>query len=369
MKSYISAFVICLFLLTTSCREEEFISIGTQPDRALTPESTITRLLYNVTLKDGSMDNLIDGASCISLILPVTVMIEGELFTVGNLEEDLEIIADRLDEVEDDDNDDDDDEDNNNDVGTVITILFPITIISPNHTEMQIATSEELKVFQDSCSEENAIDNDIECLDVLYPVQLSIFDVTREVLETRTVPNDASFNLFLAEINEDSQVTLNFPISVVLSDMTEIALEDIPSLEEVFISYGDSCDEKDTNEPRTQDCGSCAPDDFFSVWAVCSLWEAHKFKLDGDNVKEDYKDHTFEFFSNGEVNIDNGSEVVIGTWIANGSDEDITLTFNFPGMEDFNAAWNLKEVKEKGTKMDVRLFMGDDELHIQSLCD
>lgn len=62
------------------------------------------------------------------------------------------------------------------------------------------------------------------------------------------------------------------------------------------------------------------------------------------------------------------TETFVGTWSGTGTGNSVTLKIDIPGLDDFSAEWNLKEIKQKSDGVDVRLYMGKDELHIQSTC-
>ena len=356
MKSWPIITVIFLVLFNVSCRQEEYEFTGIPPERGISAGSEVASLLFRTSLKDGSTDNIIDGASCISIQLPFAVTIAGETYILNNLEEDLEAVTERLQE---DDNDD-----------LIPEIVFPITIISPDYKEIAIDNSEELKIYKDQCPEEDVEDADIECIDFVYPLELSIFDVEKEILDKKKIINDSELNSFIYALTEDERVTIVFPVQLVLTDDSQIVVEDVEALQAALDLYKDDCDEDDNNNFLEPDCEDCSSNEFDTVWATCTEWAAHKFKVDGDNIKDIYEDYSFNFLSDGTVVIKNGADISNGTWIGLGSGNDITLELNFPGLSDFNQVWNLKEFKDKDDDMiDVRLFNGDDELHIQSICD
>ena len=79
----LSLFLLALTLTLGSCREEESVFIEGPEEETLAANSNIANLLQNTASKDGSADNIIDNASCITIELPVSVVVN-----------DLEIIVD-----------------------------------------------------------------------------------------------------------------------------------------------------------------------------------------------------------------------------------------------------------------------------------
>ena len=60
-----------------SCRKEEFTFVGEPIQERLQPNTNVSNLLQRLSLNDGSLDNIVDGASCISVQLPFTVQVNG----------------------------------------------------------------------------------------------------------------------------------------------------------------------------------------------------------------------------------------------------------------------------------------------------
>ena len=152
----LSALMIGLALLNTSCRSEENELVESPENETLEANSNVANLLQRTAQNDGSDDNIIDNASCLDIELPVTVIVDGLEITV-NTEADLDLIEDIFDEF-------DDDED-------ILEILFPITIVLADFTEVTINSFDELEELAEDCAGENEDDDDIECADIQYPIE------------------------------------------------------------------------------------------------------------------------------------------------------------------------------------------------------
>ncbi|MAU25914.1 MAG: hypothetical protein CMH45_00720, partial [Muricauda sp.] len=119
----LSLFLLALTLTLGSCREEESVFIEGPEEETLAANSNIANLLQNTATKDGSADNIIDNASCITIELPVSVVVN-DLEIIVDSPEDFETIEDIFDEFEDDED--------------VLEIIFPITIVLSDFTELVI---------------------------------------------------------------------------------------------------------------------------------------------------------------------------------------------------------------------------------------
>jgi hypothetical protein len=133
MKKHIkfSFFVIfTLALILTSCRNEELELIQPENEEVLTADSKAANLIARTSMKDGSLDNIIDRASCVEVKLPVTVIANGLEITITN-EDGFDTIEEIFEAIEDDED--------------ILEILFPITVILNDYTEVTINSMGRLK--------------------------------------------------------------------------------------------------------------------------------------------------------------------------------------------------------------------------------
>ena len=128
-------------------------------------------------------------------------------------EEDFDTIEDIFDEF-----DDDIDE---------LDFIFPITIILSDFTEMYINNATELETLIDDCPGENETDDDIECIDFQYPISYSVFNQNNELIETVTINNDQEHYDFIDNIDDSDIVSINFPLTLILSDGSTVTVTNI----------------------------------------------------------------------------------------------------------------------------------------------
>ncbi len=115
---FLKVFMLVLFSFLSGCQEDEVSVINPPADQVIKPNSEEVTLLQRVALKDGSSDNIIDHASCLSLLFPLKVTVNGiEVFI--NSDDDLGAVEDILDEFIDDDD--------------KIEIHFPVTVTLENY--------------------------------------------------------------------------------------------------------------------------------------------------------------------------------------------------------------------------------------------
>lgn len=349
----LSLLILGLTLLLTACREEESVLIEGPQEETLKANSNVANLLQNTTSNDGSDDNIIDNASCISLKLPVTVQVAGLEIIVDD-PNDFETIEDIFDEF-------DDDED-------VVEIFFPITIVLSDFTEVVIMDMNELEDFTDDCNGENEFDDDIECADIKYPVLATLFNSNNEIIDTITFSNDQEFYEFLDDLDEDDIVNISFPITVILYDGTEVQVSNLQMLETILEDAEDDCDEDDDNDYNDDDCDNCTADQLSDVLVACADWNVDKLERNDQDLEDLYTTYQFNFANDGTLTAESDTDMFTGTWETNGSGNNITVAINIPNLTDFNASWNLHEIDQDPGESDVDLRIGDDRLRFRTAC-
>lgn len=345
-------FFLSLFLFS-SCRTEDVELIVTPENEALEINSAIANLMIRVSMNDGSNDNIIDHANCLDIVLPITVIVNGIEVIVNN-EDDFDTIEDIIDEFD-------------NDIDT-IEIVFPITIILSDFTEIIINNSDELNDYASQCNGENEEDDDIECIDFHYPITASIFNTNNEIIGTIVIENDEDLYHLIEELDEDIIVTIDFPITVTLWDGTEMVINDMIELQTVIEGAINQCDEDDDYDHNDDDCDSCSSDILNSILTDCENWVVDKLERNDEDLEDIYVGYLFNFLSNGTLTVDEGGNTYNGTWESNGTGNNITVDINVPELPDFNDAWILHEIDQGPDETNVDLRLGDDRLRFESDC-
>ena len=75
--------------LFSSCRKESDTLIQPSEEQVLQANSKAVELLSKVTANPGKKDNIIDSSSLISIVLPVSVDVEGDIYIINN-QDDIE---------------------------------------------------------------------------------------------------------------------------------------------------------------------------------------------------------------------------------------------------------------------------------------
>ena len=342
MKSSIKillSIALVAILALTSCQEEAVDITPPNEEETLTPNATLTSLVGAVSKRDGSKDNIIDGANCLSIKFPVTVIVNGsERIDIYNYEDlrGVEIIFDS--------SDDDDD---------TIDIVFPITVINADHEEIQINSLAELLNLAANCRGENEEDDDIECIDFKYPIAFSVYNTDFQVIEVVTIENDKELNQFMQRVvNASVLASLNFPVNLIRYDGGEETANNNAELEQIISSVKDSCDEDDDNDYNDDDFTGNYLEDYLKE----CVWIVKDFRRDNEDLRDQYINYAFSFKADNIVEMTtNYGDIVEGIWQVEevtGRGVKLFMEFNndFP---DFNLDWFVYEIEEGKVKIHV----------------
>lgn len=343
-------FLVLLILILTSCRSEETISEG-----GFTQNEKIANLIERTTLNDGSTDNIIDTSNCFTVQLPITVIVNGiEIFV--DSEEDLETIEDIFDELDDDDDD--------------VQIDFPVTIVLSDFTVMAINNQNEFDDFSNDCNGENESDDDIECIDFKYPIQVSVFNTVTELRSQNSINNDKEMHDFIKGLDDNEIADIQFPLTLILFDASEVTVTSLDALEDFIDDAEDACDEDDDFDFDDDDCQNCTEEQVLDILVNCTDWTVDKLEINDVKLEDIYTGFTFNFSNDGTLTVQNSLLTFNGTWSATGSGQNIIVIINIASLPDFNASWNLHEIKQTGSesKVDLRL-PNDNRLRFESTCN
>jgi len=338
------AFLMLLFF--TACQKEVIETSQQLQGETLTATSNVTALMQRTATNDGSYDNIIDGANCFNVQLPVTVFVNG-LETTINTEDDLDIIETIFEEFTNDDD--------------TLDIVFPITIVLSDFTEITIESQSQLQEYIDMCSGENEDDDDIECIDFQYPITFSVFDSNNNQISTITINSDEEMYQFVEDLDESDVASISFPITVVLSDGTEITIDSLSSLEDTIEDAIDQCDEDDDNDWSDDNNNDISHDNFINHLTDCT-WTVDKLEINDQDLEEQYQDYAFTFYTNGTLSVENNGTSYNGTWNLVSTDN-IQINIQIADLPDFNNAhWILHEIDEDDNEFKFDFRNGEDRL-------
>lgn len=324
--------VLCLFLLFTvllfifsGCQEESEEITLPPSEKVIMANSAIADYIRSIVLNDGSSDNILDNASCTVLVFPVTVMVNGQEIQVSSAY-DLATVEGILDES---DNDHD-----------TLSIIFPVTVTLPDHTELVINNAEEFEDIAEECTE-GGHDDDIECVDFKYPLRLSVYDSQNQVSRVITINNDAELFNFFDTLEEGRFAGFTFPLTLIVTGGEEMTVVDNHHLEDFIEHHMDDCDEDDDNDHNDDD----ADDTGLIAALLGGDWKiTHYFGATDET--ELFADFIVTFPDDSTTLSTDGVTSISGEWETNGDDGTLVLELELgeePPFDTMPDTWNVLE--------------------------
>lgn len=309
-----------VLMLMMSCQNEETEIINPSNEDIIEGDSTAANLMAKMATNDGSIDNIIDYANCLEVVLPVTVTANGITITIQSVADysQLENILDAF------TNDDD-----------AVDITFPITVILNDYTEIIITSQQQLEALIDDCVGENEDDDDIECIDFVYPVSFSIYNTDFQVIDTVTINDDEALYGFLEDLDGPILASLDFPVSLITASGETVVVNSNQELEVAISDADGTCDEDDDYDWNDDD-DDCTEENIELNLKEC-LWDISDY--DNSNL---FSDYYIDFNVNYEFTVldENSNAIHDGTWSVAQDGAVITLTFT-TDWEDLAGDWTI----------------------------
>lgn len=188
-------------VLFTSCQNEENELI-TPSKETLSKSAPLTNMLQRVAMSDPTTDNIIDSTDCFKVKLPVEVLVNNQPILVTS-EEDFATVEATFISYPSQYN--------------TVNFVFPITVIYPDNSEVAISSESEFYVKAHECDDiEVPIEEQpVNCLTIVYPLNLFTYDSEFQVADNLTFNNDAELWSFLATLGPEDYYGINYPMTVI----------------------------------------------------------------------------------------------------------------------------------------------------------
>lgn len=345
-KSAMYASLLVVALNFTGC-QKEYDPIETVDEETMMADSEAATLMTQMVSNDGSYDNIVDGSSCFDIRFPYTVNVNGLDITI-NSKDDLHLIEEIFDALDEDDD--------------ILDIIFPVTIIMADYSEITITGIEDLREHAKDCIEGGG-DDDIECIDVIYPVTFFTYNRDQQRTGSVELESDMQMRRFFAGLDESDIISLQFPVMFELYDGTKETVNNIQELRATIARAKEACDEDDDNDHNDDDFTKERLD---NLLAECP-WLVTELKRFDINSTDQYVHYLMTFSEDGAVAVkDREGNVLYGEWMTRVSDYRVLLKLEFDVLVDFNLEWFVYEIK----KDKIKLFSGDDnKVILHSICD
>ncbi len=336
LKNRVYTSLLFVALIFTAC-QDEYEEVSTEGEtETIVSNSATAKLIENTSAQDGSFDNIVDGVSCFAIEFPYTVNVNGLEVTVDS-REDLQTIEEILDSVEIDED--------------ILDIIFPITISAADYEEKVINSKEELRALAADCKE-GGDDDDIECIDFVYPIDMFTFNINREQTSKVTINSDKELRRFFKSLEGNNLVGIDFPISLKLYDGSETTINSMSELVMTIENAREMCDEDDDNDHNDDDFTKERLDSYL----VMCPWLIHEVNRQGVNSTDQYFEYAMNFKEDGTVKaFDREGNAIEGTWSTRLGENRVLLKLEFDSLVDFTLEWFIYEI-EHGK---IKLYAGE----------
>lgn len=211
--------ILSLLILLSMCQEEEQEIIQSNFNDGIPLNSELGIAIKNMSLHDGSFDDLIDGGNCFSIQIPFTLIQNQQEIVIENVDELISLSE--ADELE---------------------LKFPVTITMFDYTTRLIENKQELVSVSQRCTKQ---DDDIECLDFIYPLKFSTFNTITNTISNVDVQHDRDVYEFLSSLEPNTIIALQYPIQLQLYNGNNEPAGHNEQLFEIIEEFSKVCDEND----------------------------------------------------------------------------------------------------------------------------
>ncbi|UUF12434.1 MULTISPECIES: hypothetical protein [Flavobacterium] len=304
----------------TSCQSEIDNEQGENPDTN-SANSTTTTNLKRTSMYDGSFDDFLDGASCSSILLPVTAKVNGvqvSVLTQADYQQVISILGQY-----------------NDDQDTVV-LQFPLKVKLSNYTEVTVNSQTEYNAILTACTAaEAAGQNAISSVNISFPITILTFDVSFKQTGNVVITSEEQLYTYMSNLSSTELYAVNYPISATIADGTKVTISSDAELQTTINAA-----------VKTQEALALAAE---NVKKIGPILVNGKFKIEsfvkaGVNSAVNYKDFTIDFTNNLLVKAaDLLNTTVSGTYGVS-SELSVLLQLNFSGNASFallNNTWKV----------------------------
>lgn len=326
IHTYLLTLLTLFFILGCQEEYEEISLINT--DEVITTQAALFKSIKNISLLDGSSDDLLDIANCFQIKLPVTINVGTQNIEISSPDDFIEVENTLILFQK---------------IPVDIEFNYPIQIILSEYTSININGSSELDQYKSDCITDGS-DNDIECIDFIYPFNVYTYNANLEKASNETLNSDQQLFQLLNGLDSLDLWSIDYPITV-YTDGLEITVDSNAQLENIIDTSRNTCDENDLFiwEPATPE--------FIQILTEGN-WIATLF-YDKADLSEQLVGIDFTFSISGAINTN--SE--LGEWNSYLNIDSLMLSISF------DSDLNLNMIKREWNVISY----GNDEIVLQHL--
>ena len=316
LKHFFNLSLVALLLMSCQSEENEIVQDANQN---LANSSPLTNLISRVSQNPTSTDNVLDNSSCFSIVLPVTVIVNGQNIVVAN-QTDYQTVQDAIDAFSNDDD--------------IVNFVYPITIQFQNFSTLVVQNADVLDDIMDDCGEDDGFD-EIDCLNFNFPIVVNVYNANNQLAETISITNNIQLYNFLESLEDNEYIAIQYPISVTDSNNQTIVISNNDQFEDVIEDAIDDCDDDSQSSGGNGNLSAILSD---GTWYVSYFY-------DDTNQTSVYAGYTFTFNTNGTSSVLRNSVSINGSWsnYIDGNEEKLELDYDGSILDELEEDWEVVE--------------------------
>lgn len=330
MKNFKILLAIFVFIFSIiSCQKEEIEIIENPVNfENLDPNSSLTNLICRVAQNPTSQDNIVDGSSCFSVQLPVTVIVNNQQITIANQTQ-YQTVQNAINAFSNDDD--------------LVNFIYPITIKFQNFQTEIIPNKNKLDDALNRCGEDDDFD-EIDCAKINYPITINTYNPNNQIANTVTIQSNSQLFNFLKSLSKSDIVAINYPISFTNPNNQIVTINNNSELQNAIEDAISSCNNSS---------GGSSP---FATIIVSGSWKITYLYNKKINVTALYTGYNLSFNTVGIATAISNTNTINGTWSTyiDNSQKKLSLDFDGSTLKDLEEDWKVIEY----TQTAIRLRQG-----------
>ena len=210
---------VVMLLVLGACQKEELTVVQAPDEESFIQDAQLKSLIMGVVSHDGSFDDIVDDSSCFSINFPYICYYGGREYEVNSIE-DL----------------------SNFDEGAILIPKFPITITFADYISAEVPNAKVFDNFKIACANGTLFDESITCVDISYPVDISVYNTVTSNFETISFLHDKQTYQTIEEMDENLIANIQYPIEILLPNDVVLTIESNDVLKSHILSMIPICE-------------------------------------------------------------------------------------------------------------------------------
>lgn len=320
-----SLYLVLLFVLSGlySCQKDE-VSQSEAP-QGLTGSATLTTLMERVAQSPTAVDNVVDGTSCFSVILPYTCTLNSVQCNVTS--------ADYYQTVQDIKNAYNNDDD-------IVYFDFPIRLKYRNFQEVTVTSQDQYNSIKAACAADDGF-GEIICIDFNYPITITTYDTVSQTPGSVVINSNSQLYTFLDGLNPGLIYNVVYPISMTKAGGENLVCNSNSSLQAGIENVIGIC-EDDTPVYDT-----------LATVLVSGLWKVSSYIDEDEDETLEFLGYVFTFNVGGTVVAVKNGNSIGGTWsdYVDSGFSKLNLEFNGDVLRELEEDWRVLEYNNNQIKL------------------